>query len=131
MYILKKERKNMIKILKKATYNDLMKVSEESKKQEETINSLSTQLEELSDKLNKIEEANQKENSVTISFDDTLEKASPILKYKSDIADKLIELKLLDINATDKYSIELAMMSMAEEVLNQILDSFAEPFEEV
>lgn len=121
----------MIKILKKSTYNDLMKVVSDYKEREETINNLSTELEELSDKLNKIEEANQREYSVTISFDDTLEKASPILKYKSDIVDKLIELKLLDINATDKYSIELAMMSMAEEVLNQILDSFAEPFEEV
>lgn len=121
----------MIKILKKETYNNLMKVVEESKEQEETINTLSTQLDELSEKLNKIEEANQKENSVTISFDDTLEKAAPLLKYKPDIVDKLIELKLLDINATDKYSVELAMMSMAEEVLQQILDSFAEPFEEV
>jgi hypothetical protein len=97
-----------------------------------SLDEVNNKLESLTKELNDIQTANQRENSVTISFDDTLTKASPILRYKPDIVDKMIELKMInEQDATQKHSVELALMTMGEEVLKQILDSFAEPFEEV
>jgi predicted nuclease with TOPRIM domain len=118
----------MLKILKKETYNKLIEENENLVKQLEEV---SEKLNEIDKTLTSIQEANERENSVTITFDDSLQKATPVLKYKPNITDKMVEMNIITSANTDKYSVELALLTMTEEVVSQILDSFGETFKEV
>ena len=125
----------MIKIIKKSTYESLLEKQDHLLEQNQNLTNALDDMEqevfELRQTLNAINEANSREISVTISFDDTLQKATPIVKYKPDVADQLIQLNIINSSSADKYGVELALLNMTEEVLAQILDSFREEFEEV
>jgi hypothetical protein len=118
----------MFKIVKKETYK---KLAEDNLTLSKNLEEVNEKLDELYKTLEAIQQANERENSVTITFDDTLQKATPILKYKPDITDKMVEMNIITSANTDKYSVELALLTMTEEVVSQILDSFGETFKEV
>lgn len=86
---------------------------------------------ELKAELDEIKKANERENSVTIHFDDEFIKASPIVKYKPEVVQALEEQDVIPFGQRDKYAVELAIITLASDALNQLVDAFSEPFAEV
>nr|MDA3807835.1 hypothetical protein [Thiomicrorhabdus sp.] len=85
---------------------------------------------DLEEKLQKFTEVHDNETSVKIILDDTLEKATPIIKYNANITDKLIESGYLSHNDADKFAVQIALLTITEEVVGQLVSSFtAEPAE--
>lgn len=134
----------MIRIIKNST---LRKITEISVDMEKHIHNLTEELKELD--VNKTQEIytleeevkalkkqlgayEQEENSVTLSIDDTLTKVTPIVRYKAELLEKLIELGYVqDDIKHDKFAIQLGVLTVANEALNQIMEAFSEPMEDI
>ena len=108
------------KLIKQSKYDNLKR----------SINDAKQKVEELSTNLQKI--TKQASNaSIHLDFDETFEHVTPIIAFNKENVEKLVELRYLQYSQIeDKFAIQLALVMMAEEVLQQIVDSFSEEKED-
>lgn len=136
MFVLKKTYNKLLEEIETTESENLQltmtieSLKNENTKLEESLEELTKEVEKLQ---NSIEVLTREENSVTIKIDDNnINKAEPIVKFKRDISDKLVEAGFLKIDmGEDDYAIQLALMQIAREVLEQILESFEEEIRDV
>ena len=95
-----------------------------------TIAELKNQIETF----NKSDESHQliaNVNSVELVIADDLTKVTPIVKFRRDVFEKMVELGYLsDKDEGSDIAIQLALMTIAHEALDQIIESFSQPVEE-
>jgi len=65
-------------------------------------------------------------NSVEIRIDDTITTGTPIVRYKQTVIDKLVEEGYLREGNTDQFAIQLALITISQEILTQLVESFTE-----
>lgn len=95
---------------------------EDNERSFDTINSLN-------EKLEKFESST---NEVVTKISTDLTQVTPIVRYNPEIVEKLIELGYVnDATAQDKFAIQLALITVAQEALTQLVESFSEELEEV
>ena len=63
--------------------------------------------------------------SVRFDFDADFQKATPVVAFNDDSVEKLLEIRRISPNATDSFSVQLALLTLAEEVAGQIVDLYA------
>jgi len=81
-------------------------------------------LEEIN-KLKRLTAESKTENSVTLVMDDNLQKITPLIRYKSNVFDTLFQNGYLNDTQNSNVAIELALITVAADGLNQLIDSFA------
>jgi hypothetical protein len=65
--------------------------------------------------------------SVRLDFDETFENVTPVITFNKEKIEKLVELQYLSYSQIDdKFAIQLALIMMAEDTLNQIINAFSE-----
>lgn len=72
-------------------------------------------------------EGDNDKNSVEIRIDDSITTGTPIVRYKQAVVDKLVEEGYLRDGNTDQFAIQLALLTISQEILTQLVESFAEP----
>lgn len=141
----------MIKILKKSTHRNLLdRVAYHAKRAdatasevevlkeqrridgmllgeaEKTIESLTAE----NERLQKLSVEADDTNSVTLRIGDDLTSITPVVKWKSEIKEKLIEVGLLSDANSSNTAIQVALMLIGQEALEQIIESFHPEFKE-
>lgn len=106
--------------------NDYMnQVSEHVKDGEELqkqIDHLSAELDKNIDMFTKSDS-----NEVTLRIADDMTTITPIVRWKDNTPEKLIEIGALNDSQNSKTSTQVALMAIAHEALTDIMDSFLEP----
>jgi len=97
-------------------------LSEENENLKKERDSLKEQVEQLQKTF-----ASSNENSVTLQISDDLTKVSPIVRFKPSTFDKFAELGYLkDEQEGNTFAAQLALLTVVQEALTQILDSFTD-----
>lgn len=104
--------------------------------QRKEIESLQKQNESLQKQIKTLQEAAEKvtdeKNSVSLIIHEDLTKITPIIRYREDVIDKLIELgHISEAQREDKYAIQIALAIISEEALSQMIELFTPDPEEV
>ena len=94
------------------------------------------EIESLQKQIKTLQEATEKvtdeKNSVSLIIHEDLTKITPIIRYREDVIDKLIELgHISEAQREDKYAIQIALAIISEEALSQMIDMFTATPEEV
>ena len=95
---------------------------------EEKIRLLQEELKEKEEEIKRKEEVFADENTVTLTIDDSLTTVIPRVVVKEDVFDKMVELHYLNdaVNSETKgMSMQLALMMIAHESLDQIIEAFS------
>lgn len=95
---------------------------------DDTIQKLKKECSDLKKQLDLAKDPVSNENSVTLIIDDNLDKVTPIVRYKETAKEKLIELGYITDAALikDNFAIQLGLMTIANEAVAQIIESFEE-----
>lgn len=112
---------------------DLRAWKEKHDNLEELKDDLLLDMERLEYMLAKHEETVANENSVTLYVSDDLMKITPYVRVKDSMFDKMVETRFINDTVTESAkpkAMQLALMQVAEQGLNQIIDSFAPPIDE-
>jgi len=140
MFVSKKKHEALKEELEKEvrrsahTENELESRIRESILLEQKNKELEEQLEQANAKLEEVNSAFAEENSVTLIIDDTLTHVTPYVKVREDVFDKMVELHYLNdaVNPETKgMSMQLALLTIASDGLDQILDAFSSPIDTV
>lgn len=137
----------MFKIISNSRYNELLGQIETLKFElQRSIENRQTVLEELHDaniknlglvsSLNAMSEENEtlkkkfsvsEDNTVTLKISPDMEVITPIISYRADAFESLFQSGMLsDAQAGNEFAIQLALMTVAQDGLSQILSSFEE-----
>lgn len=111
-----------VEVLKEHRRVDEMLLSEAEK----TIESLTVE----NERLQKLSVEADDTNSVTLRIGDDLTSITPVVKWKSEIKEKLIEVGLLSDANSSNTAIQVALMLIGQEALEQIIESFHPEFKE-
>lgn len=111
-----------VEVLKEHRSVDEMLLSEAEK----TIESLTAE----NERLQKLSVEADDTNSVTLRIGDDLTSITPVVKWKSEIKEKLIEVGLLSDANSSNTAIQVALMLIGQEALEQIIESFHPEFKE-
>lgn len=127
----------MFKVIKKDTYEKLLNLvnntvpalelqvevaEQECARAADEIRELKKQIETLSSKSD--------DNYVKIQFSDDLFKVVPIIGYRGDAFEALFQEGLLNDGDNNQHAIQLALLTMASDALQQLLQAFEEPLVE-
>lgn len=127
----------MFKVIKKDTYEKLLNLvnntvpalelqvevaEQECARAADEIRELKKQIETLSSKSD--------DNYVKIQFSDDLFKVVPIIGYREDAFEALFQEGLLNDGDNNQHAIQLALLTMASDALQQLLQAFEEPLVE-
>lgn len=127
----------MFKVIKKDTYEKLLNLvnntvpalelqvevaEQECSRAADEIRELKKQIETLSSKSD--------DNYVKIQFSNDLFKVIPIIGYREDVFESLFQEGLLDDGDNNQHAIQLALLTMASDALQQLLQAFEEPLVE-
>lgn len=88
----------------------------------------------LREQLQKHEETFSDQNSVTLQVNDDLTSVTPYVRVKEEVFEKMVELHYLNdaVNPETKaMAMQLALLTIANESLDQIIESFTSPVEKV
>lgn len=94
---------------------------------QEKLDELLKENNELSDEVDKLNNLfnNASEVSVKLDIDKDLQKVTPTIKFNEQIFDKLVELGYLnDSQKGHTFSIQLALILIANEALEQIIETY-------
>jgi hypothetical protein len=106
-----------------STYEKARQEADELRIQLEQANQKITQLEyDLSVLTSKAETA-----SVRFDFDADFQKATPVITFNDESVEKLLEIRRITPGSTDQFSVQLALLTLAEEVAGQIVDLYTDP----
>lgn len=86
----------------------------------------------LEERLRKHEEAFSDQNSVTLQVNDDLTSVTPYVRVKEEVFEKMVELHYLNdaVNPeTKSMAMQLALLTIANESLDQIIEAFTSPIE--
>lgn len=83
--------------------------------------------ERLVEEVEKLKSAEADTNSVTLSISDDLTSIIPLVRYKPDLQEKLIQAHYLSDGNVTSHAIQLALMLISHEGLEQILEQFGHP----
>lgn len=71
------------------------------------------------------------ENSVTLKISNDMEQVTPIVRYRNDAFERLFQEGMVDDTQADNpFATQLALLTVASEALNQLLESFEAPLED-
>jgi translation initiation factor 2B subunit (eIF-2B alpha/beta/delta family) len=108
---------------------------ESLKNAHDTNETLQAEIKSLKNTISVMDERNKvlSENTfVKMLLDDTLTKATPVVKYNPAIVEKLIELGYInDAMSEDKFAIQIALLTISNEAISQIIESFEQEFDDV
>lgn len=120
-----KELTNQIRELNKQRDSEvevLESIRAESSRLEEELNTAKDQVNQLQKSYSSTDE-----NSVTLRISDDLTKVVPIVRFKPSTFDKFAELGYLkDEQEGNTFAAQLALLTVVQEALGQILESFSE-----
>jgi len=113
-----RQRSGEMESLASDRLEDYLKVVEENK--------------QLQERIQELEEASvySDHNTVTFEIQDNLLSVSPIIRYNPRITEKMIELHYIDDANASSHAIQLALMVIARDAADQILESFEKPVED-
>lgn len=136
MFVSKKKYQNVL--------NELNRIKESLKEQEsrlaecdallERATKCETEYSQLKEDHEKLTEsmAMDKECSVTIKISDDFMTGIPVVRWKNETSDKLAEQGTLSFDDVGKpYPTQIALMTIAHEMLTQMIEYFNEPMAEV
>ena len=81
-------------------------------------------------RLNKLLAESNGKNSVTIIISDDLSTITPIIRHRADVFETIFQNGYLNDSQNSKEATELAMLTIANDGLTQLLSEFVEPFKE-
>lgn len=134
----------MIKIITSQYHNELLSTNKELTDQIKELNEqinweldgyraertrLEEELKAAKDQVSQLQKAysSADENSVTLRVSDDLTKVVPIVRFKPSTFDKFAELGYLkDEQEGNTFAAQLALLTVVQEALGQILESFTE-----
>lgn len=113
--------------------NAIIDANRKISKLEEENTSLVSQLRILEETLDQAEQSVKQlsnpisdENTVTLTISEDLETITPTVKHQKNLAEKLMqEGRISESSRSDDFSVQLALMMIAEEALGQLIDSFS------
>jgi phage shock protein A len=106
-----------------STYEKVRREADELRTQLEQANQKIAQLEhDISVLTSKAETV-----SVRFDFDSDFQKATPVITFNDESVEKLLEIRRITPGATDQFSVQLALLTLAEEVAGQIVDLYTDP----
>jgi putative lipase involved disintegration of autophagic bodies len=131
-FIKSKSYKNIKESRDKAN-DERSKALADLKQAQDKLDHLLEENEELSSEVKKLNDLfnNSSEISVKLDIDSDLKKVTPTIKYNEDVFEKLVELGYLnDGQQGHTFSIQLALVVVASEALNQIIDTYQTDIDE-
>lgn len=98
----------------------------------ELAHSLNKKIKELEEEVERLNNLSVKSNhnEVTIQLSDDLITITPVVRWKDSTEQKLIEIGALPDGENTPYAIQIALMTMAYEGIQQIVESFYPPVSE-
>lgn len=116
-------------------HDNLQHKSKQIERAEARIMGLREDLEYYKTKIDELEanlaDKEAKQTSMTLTFTDDIMHVTPTIRYTDAIVDKLIESKyLISTQRHDPFAVQLSIMLASEQAIQQILDSYAESFED-
>lgn len=133
MFLTKKRHEAIILEKEKEARKEVEEKTEELEKTQAILRTTEQYLDEcyqnIADLKKQIEvlEGDTDKNSVEIRIDDNITTGTPIVRYKQTVVDKLVEEGYLRDGNTDQFAIQLALLTISQEILTQLVESFAEP----
>lgn len=133
MFLTKKRHEAILLEKEKEARKEVEEKSEELEKTQAILRTTEQYLDEcyqkIADLKKQIEvlEGDTDKNSVEIRIDDNITTGTPIVRYKQTVVDKLVEEGYLRDGNTDQFAIQLALLTISQEILTQLVESFAEP----
>lgn len=112
-------------MLRQQDYRQISDLFDELHEKEAEIESLKAQL--------ALQVTNTNNNSVTITISDDFDTATPTVKYKPEIHEKMMQHGLIRETGSDKqdaFAIQLALIDMAKDALLQLVNEFTEAIDD-
>lgn len=98
-----------------------------SRKNLNRIKELEEKIESLEKELEKAKNPIGDATSIELAFSGDLTAVTPIVRYRPDDAEKLVDLDMLSPKSMDdRFAVQLAIVAMAESALGHMLDEFGE-----
>ena len=133
MFLTKKRHEAILLEKEKEARKEVEEKSEELEKTQAILRTTEQYLDECYQKIADLKkqigvlEGDTDKNSVEIRIDDNITTGTPIVRYKQTVVDKLVEEGYLRDGNTDQFAIQLALLTISQEILTQLVESFAEP----